>query len=228
MTSSIILLTCLVAASSAFLIDGTAAPADMLELTYFDVAGRGEISRLLFNAAKKPFKDIRVDFASWAAMKPTTPYGHLPLLNVSGVIYTQSIAIQNYVAKVTGFYPQSALDQLMCDQICMSRDDLLVASIGIQSASDPAAANVTFAQKTLPQYLGNWNSYVANNPAKSGFVVGSKLTVGDICIFESSRLILTTFPTALDNFPMLKALNAKVAAADGISQYLAKLYPQSV
>lgn len=223
MTSSLVGLACLVTAASAFLLgDATTPPAAPLELTYFDLSGRAEVSRLLFAAAKQNFVDIRVQFKDWPALKPTTPYGHLPLLNVSGVIYTQSLAIQNYIARMNGLYPASPLDQLMCDQISFAREDLLIATRSAMSAADPVAANQTLIQTTMPLYLGNFNRYIKENVANSGYAIGSKLSLADIVIFEGTEWINRAAPTLLDAYPEIKALRATVAVTDGVKQYLAQ------
>ena len=41
------------------------------KLTYFDVRGRGELSRYVFYAAGKDFEDNRVGGESWLELKPS-------------------------------------------------------------------------------------------------------------------------------------------------------------
>ena len=52
------------------------------KLTYFNLRGRGEIARLIFAAAGQEYQDNRVEFAAWPTIKPTTPFGSLPYLDV--------------------------------------------------------------------------------------------------------------------------------------------------
>ena len=40
-------------------------------LNYFDIHGRGEISRLILVAAGIPFTDKRIKFQDWPATKPS-------------------------------------------------------------------------------------------------------------------------------------------------------------
>ena len=34
-------------------------------LTYFDISGRGELSRMIFHYADVPFEDVRIQFEDW-------------------------------------------------------------------------------------------------------------------------------------------------------------------
>ena len=56
-----------------------------LKLTYFDFhGGRGEVARIAFFIGDVPFEDDRVKGADWAALKPNTPFGGIPVLTVDG------------------------------------------------------------------------------------------------------------------------------------------------
>ena len=55
------------------------------KLTYFDAPiSRGEECRLAFHVAGVDFEDNRISREAWLAMKPTTPFGSLPLLDLPG------------------------------------------------------------------------------------------------------------------------------------------------
>lgn len=42
-----------------------------------------------------------------AELKPTLPLGQLPVLQVDGTIYAQSMAIARYAAKLAGLYQRT-------------------------------------------------------------------------------------------------------------------------
>ena len=50
-----------------------------IELVYFDIAARAEHIRLALHHAGIDFKDTRVQFGDWKALKPTIPGIHSPL-----------------------------------------------------------------------------------------------------------------------------------------------------
>jgi len=218
-----------VASASGFLLDPPSVAKPVWHLTYFDLRGRGEISRLVFAAGKRNYTETRVQFADWPALKPTMPYRTMPTLNVSGEIYAQSLAIQAFVARELGFYPTNNRDAMMVDQIAMAREDLLIAQAKFNTEQDPvkkAAAN-TVVQAAYPIYLGNFARYIRENPMNSGWVVGDKMSLGDIILYEGTQTLVQLQPTMLESYPELKALRAKVEMQDGIKQYLAarKFYP---
>jgi glutathione S-transferase len=62
--------------------------------------------------AGKDFEDVRVKFPEWAELKPKTPYGQLPLMEIDGgAPRTQSMAMLRYVGATFSetLYPREKL-----------------------------------------------------------------------------------------------------------------------
>ena len=76
--------------------------APSVKLTYFDLQGRGELTRLLLKAGKVDFEDCRLQFSEWPAMKPSTLFGGLPVLTWDGEEIAQQMAIVRFVARKVG------------------------------------------------------------------------------------------------------------------------------
>ncbi|HEY6463202.1 MAG TPA: glutathione S-transferase N-terminal domain-containing protein, partial [Polyangiaceae bacterium] len=78
------------------------------KLTYFDApVSRGEECRLALHVAGVDFEDNRLERAAWAALKPSTPFGSLPLFDVPGhPTLAQSNAILVYVGRCWGLHPK--------------------------------------------------------------------------------------------------------------------------
>jgi glutathione S-transferase len=65
-----------------------------IKLTYFDIEGAAEPTRLALTLAGKEFEDDRVKFPEWKDLKPKTPYGQLPIMTIDdGPMKTQSMAM---------------------------------------------------------------------------------------------------------------------------------------
>merc|ERR1711963_375561 len=201
------------------------AEKEMPTFIYFDVRARGEISRLIIEYGDLPIKQIRVNQSDWPALKPTMPFGQLPVLNISGVEYAQSLAIQKFLAIKAGLYPKSPREQLVTDMIANAREDLLIQEIRV--ASETNTTQQATLRSALPAaydlYFGNFKQYIEANPAgKNGLVLGDKLSLADLIIFEGSQTAFQTMPEILDKFPAIKALRAKVMASDRLMHYLVK------
>ncbi|XP_017875129.1 glutathione S-transferase 1-like, partial [Ceratina calcarata] len=69
------------------------------KLTYFNVTGLAEPIRLLLHQSGIKFEDIRFDFEEWPKIKPTTPLGQVPVLEIDGKPFVQSKAIARFIAR---------------------------------------------------------------------------------------------------------------------------------
>lgn len=61
---------------------------------------RGFVTRVCLRASGQAFEDERLTFATWGPRKAGTPLGQLPVLEVGGVAYTQSIPLSAHAAKL--------------------------------------------------------------------------------------------------------------------------------
>ena len=78
------------------------------KLIYFDApVSRGEEVRLALHIAGVDFHDERIKFDQWPAMKPTTPYGALPVLEMPGKpALAQTNAILVMIGRAHGLHPK--------------------------------------------------------------------------------------------------------------------------
>lgn len=61
-------------------------------ITYFGVYGRAEASRMCLWKAGVEYENIKVPFADWPALKPTTEFGSMPFATLEdGTEIGQSI-----------------------------------------------------------------------------------------------------------------------------------------
>ncbi|KAK6994499.1 glutathione S-transferase 6 [Biomphalaria glabrata] len=70
-----------------------------LKLIYFNGRGRAELSRLILAVAGQKYEDVRIVGENWPAEKSKTPFGQLPVLEVDGQTFGQSLAIATYLAR---------------------------------------------------------------------------------------------------------------------------------
>lgn len=164
------------------------APA--IKVTYFDIRGRAEPIRLALVVGGLEFEDERVDFDSWPAMKPKTPYGALPILSVDGKIVAQSNAILRYVGKMTKLYPECMKMGVQVDEVMDAMEDLLMATYKNRGEDEEKVreTRVDLVENVLPKLFGGIEKRVAlfgDGP----FVTGEDVSVADLLIVNYVHLI---------------------------------------
>merc|ERR1711936_570142 len=110
----------------------TTAMAPKVKLTYFNLRGRAEPSRLLLAYGGIKFEDCRLtpafeDPKEWLKLKPNTPYGSLPLLEWDGTCIAQSMAVARFLAREVGLAGRDNMEAAQIDEIIDAVNDLLSA-----------------------------------------------------------------------------------------------------
>ena len=82
------------------------------KLTYFDIAAsRGEECRLALQIAGVDFEDVRIKMADWPAVKGTTPFGSVPVLELPGIPpLAHSNAILGLIGRKHGLHPKDDIE----------------------------------------------------------------------------------------------------------------------
>lgn len=68
----------------------------------FDVRGLGEVIRQLFYLGDVSFEDFRVSREEFKSLKSNLPSGQLPVLEIDGVMISQSASIGRFLARQYG------------------------------------------------------------------------------------------------------------------------------
>lgn len=192
-------------------------------LTYFDFDGsRGLECRLALSAAGVPFEDVRLNRAQWAELKPSTPYGALPILTVDGRVLAQSTAILNFIGRSHGMQPTDPWTAARHDAVMQSVEDLRQKVPGGRDTPDEEkkTQREAFAQGWLSQWANTLSDQIAGP-----FLEGDTLNVADIKLYVILRAYLTGgydhIPAAtFDAWPKIGALYAAVDAHPGVRKHL--------
>eukprot|EP00090_Calanus_glacialis_P025727 TRINITY_DN4035_c0_g1_i1.p1 TRINITY_DN4035_c0_g1~~TRINITY_DN4035_c0_g1_i1.p1 ORF type:complete len:217 (-),score=62.96 TRINITY_DN4035_c0_g1_i1:95-745(-) len=206
--------------------------APSVKLTYFDLQGRGELTRLMLKAGKVNFEDCRIPFSEWPPMKPTTPFGGLPLLNWDGEVIAQQMAIVRFVAKKVGLAGKTELEFAYADMIVEHVNDFMAKLVPMRF---PKTDRDELVSSFLDDFLPGWLDTAENFLKKRGGVWfnGSGLSFGDLAM-----MVFLTFLThpeeksfagmdnadrraaVLDSRPLLKGNLQRVMEVDEIALYL--------
>src|SRR3954453_19599831 len=96
------------------------------KLTYFDAAmSRGEECRLAFQIAGVEFEDNRLNRSDWPSLKPKTPFGSMPLLEMPGhPVLAQSNAILVLIGRLYGLHPKDDFEAARHEALMQHVEDL--------------------------------------------------------------------------------------------------------
>jgi glutathione S-transferase len=75
------------------------------------------LARLILHYAKQPFDDVRITHADWPKLKPSTPFGQVPVLEVDGKPLAQSFAIYRYLARQFGLAGKDDFEAAKIDAV---------------------------------------------------------------------------------------------------------------
>jgi len=200
-------------------------PKMPLKLTYFDLRARAEPTRLILAQAGVEFEDERLpapwdDMAPWTAMKPTTPFGVLPILCVDGTKICQSMTIARYCGHAYGLGGKNAMENAQMDEIVDAVSDFTEkqynAFLFEKDEAKKAELQKTYTTETGPTFLKQLEARLCSRGGE--YFVGGKLSYADIIVYNFCSEL--PCKQALASHPKLNALVDKVANLPNIKKWV--------
>ncbi|CAH2093200.1 unnamed protein product [Euphydryas editha] len=146
---------------------------------YFNGKGMGEGARLLLAYGRQEFEDHRVPFEEWSALKPSTPFGQLPVLEIDGKQYAQSIAIVRYLGRKYGLNGQDIEEDFEIDQNMEFVNDIRAKAASVQYEADAVLKekkHEDYSKNVYPVMLNKLDEIIKKN---IGHIAAGKLTWAD-------------------------------------------------
>ncbi|CAP21337.1 Protein CBR-GST-6.2 [Caenorhabditis briggsae] len=196
------------------------------KLIYFPLRARAEIARQLFAYAGKDYTEEVVTFEQWPALKNSTPFGQLPVLEVDGKPLGQSYAIARYLAKEFGLAGKTDVEEAEVDAIADQFKDYLNDVVPYMSAVagfKPGDVNQLRTDVFVPNFKKHFAFFegiLASNP--SGFFVGNSLTWVDLLISQHVQDVLEKDLAVVEEFKKVQAHRKLVQGLDRIKQHIAR------
>ncbi|NXN95298.1 HPGDS synthase, partial [Rhinopomastus cyanomelas] len=189
------------------------------KLTYFNLRGRAEISRYLFAYSGKKYEDHRIEIADWPKIKPTIPFGKVPILEVDGVVIHQSLAIARYLARESGLAGQTPMEQALADAIVATIEDFMTQFPWAEKNEELRKQGFNDILTTQgPEFLKNLDTFLGDNT----WFVGKSVTWADFYWDVNSTTLLSYKPDLADKYPRLLALRDRVQAIPAIAAWIQK------
>lgn len=192
-------------------------PRSIPRLTYFDIRGRAEPIRLLLEELEVPYEDRRVSIEEWPALKPTLPFGQLPIYEEGSRLVPQAQAILRHLARKHDRYGGDEDERIRCDVIAEAVADARTAFSRLLWDPQFDEKRQGYLDK-LPATLGSLERCLQQNPGAPPHWVGRQPSYVDALAFaylDSQRRlaadILSRFPT-LSEFKQCFSERPRVAS----------------
>jgi glutathione S-transferase len=197
-------------------------------LVYFDFSGsRGEECRIALHLAGVDFDDVRIPSKDWPAMKDSTPFGALPVLEMPGKPpLAHSNAILVFIGRQHHLHPRDDFEAARHEALMSAVEDIRHTISPALRISDPEQKRVA-REALAANELKTWASQVERQLAEGPFIGGPTLQVADLKLYMMARWltsgVLDHVPTSvLDHCPKLLRLRAAVAAHPGVNGWLTR------
>lgn len=196
--------------------------ASTYKLTYFNGRGRAEPLRYLLAFKNVDYDDHRITFQEWAKLKPTLPFGKLPVLEVDGDILAETFAITRYVAKELSLTGKNNLEAAKADMFMDVLKDCFEQPRGImeQDEEKKKALIHKFLTEAVPPCFSKLEQFLKQNGGS--YFVGNDYTWADFGIACGSYEIQAYGQSTMDAYPTLASHMNKIHALPGIKQWVEK------
>uniref|UniRef100_A0A7E4ZSA7 glutathione transferase n=1 Tax=Panagrellus redivivus TaxID=6233 RepID=A0A7E4ZSA7_PANRE len=196
-----------------------------VKYTYFDVRGIGETARILLKYGKIDFEDVRIKKEDWPEIKPTTPTGKLPFLEIDDQIVVESYAINRLLARRVGLAGKDEFEQARVDAVAdINKDFYYMVAPWFYAAKgnlpgDPAELKVKHFDNNAATFLPLFVKYLKESG--SGFVVKSGVTWADFVVTEFLLSLSEQAPGFLEDYPELQEYLARIRTIPELKDYYA-------
>ncbi|MDD9965591.1 MAG: glutathione S-transferase family protein [Myxococcales bacterium] len=194
------------------------------KLTYFDFSGsRGEECRLALFLNDVDFEDNRIAVARWPELKATTPFGALPVLEVTGKPpLAQTNAILSFIGRQFGYHPTDPWEAARHEALFVAVEEYRSA-VAVTGNTDDDAKKKQRREAFVRDFLQSWAGNVEQQIA-GPFVAGDALHLADLKIYMvMSALLSGTYEhieaDVLDGFPKVKTVTQAVAEHPKVRQW---------
>jgi glutathione S-transferase len=192
------------------------------KLYYFPARGRAEAIRFVFKEAGVEFEDVRVTGEDWGkTYKEESPFGYMPILEVDGKKISGSYVCARFLGEKFGLAGENEFQNAEIASVGDAIHDLEGDVVKFVFEKDPEAK--AKLQKELKETKFPMRfKYLERQAAKADEYFFGKVTWVDFTFYLWVEIILKEFATALDEFPKLKGIMAKVPERPNIKKWIAE------
>lgn len=153
---------------------------------YFPGNAKGGVIRAILHSQNVDFENKKLTFEDWAPVKQSGKFefGQMPAYEENGKIYTQSIAIQQFLGEKYNLFGSNAEEKYEISSLLLSYDDFFPKFRPVcLPMSDEEKKNVDkntteFLSDSAVKFLKIYENRVAKS--NGNYVVGNKFSLADI------------------------------------------------
>ncbi|KAJ0174441.1 hypothetical protein K1T71_009549 [Dendrolimus kikuchii] len=162
-----------------------------------------------------------VAFAEWADFKPKTILGQLPVLEIDGKQYAQSLAIARYLGRKYGLAGDNNEEALEIDQNVDFLNDIRIKAAAVfyeQNAEIKQKKHEEMSKDVYPALLKKLNDIIVKN---GGYLAAGKLSWGDFVLTGMLDYLkaMMQVPDLEEQFPAFKKLSNNVLTIPNVKAY---------
>ncbi|ETW06436.1 hypothetical protein H310_02692 [Aphanomyces invadans] len=165
-----------------------------LKLTYFNMAGRAELTRLALFIGDIFFEDERISMKRLKNMKHSLPYGQLPVLMVDDLVLAQSHPIAKYAGTLAGLYPhKEPLEAFRVDEMLahlMSMSNAIYAVFGELDQAERAVRANELVEVKLPAMFDVLEKRLVSTSTGNPYLLDA-LSLADLEIYLTVHMLKT-------------------------------------
>jgi glutathione S-transferase len=195
------------------------------KLTYFNGRGRAEPARLILAYADAKYEDNRVEGATWAALKPKTPFGQVPVLEIDGgkVTLAQSKTIYRYLANEFNLVPKDHIQAARADMLVDGHDDVLKHFTPWFLEKDPAKKQEIWKKletEHIAPFVALYEKFLTTNG--TGYFVTNSITWADIYLYDVFSSLKSKSPHLFEGHAKLAEFVDKIGKEPKIKAWVDK------
>lgn len=192
------------------------------KIIYFDIRGRAEAIRLMFEELGIGYDEQRLRSADeWNAVKPLTPFGALPIYEEGDLRFAQTQAIYRHIARTRGLYGRTEAEHVDCDVTAEAVTEAVDDLWRLYWEPDYKSKQEAFAAGRLSEHMRNLERWFTRNSPAPDYWVGDRLTYADFVAYRFLDEIDALFPAVLAASPQLARFHRAFDARPRIASYIA-------
>ncbi|XP_007516569.1 glutathione S-transferase A4-like isoform X2 [Erinaceus europaeus] len=193
------------------------------KLYYFHGRGRMESIRWLLAAAGVEFEEEFLETREQYEKLQNDGhllFGQVPLVEIDGMMLTQTRAILSYLAAKYNLYGKDLKERARIDMYADGTLDLMlmIAGTAFKPPEEKETNLASILEKAKTRYLPVFEKVLKDHG--ENFLVGNNFSWADIQLLEAILMVEELDASILSDFPLLKAFKTRISNMPTIKKFL--------